>query len=127
MFEDMRLGSNAMLVDAEHSFDPAYSKALGVDVGNLIVCRPDNGYEVLIDIYDGNHRDHARNADSSVQDRRWNGTFYLNSSSIEMYELTSLHHKVNIQQQRNSTAAVSRGTAFRLHVFCFQIRKGALS
>ncbi|KAK8479845.1 hypothetical protein V6N13_128958 [Hibiscus sabdariffa] len=110
MFEDMRLGSNAMLVDAEHSFDPAYSKALGVDVGNLIVCRPDNGYE-----------------DSSVQDRRWNGTFYLNSSSIEMYELTSLHHKVNIQQQRNSTAAVSRGTAFRLHVFCFQIRKGALS
>lgn len=36
-----------MLVDAEHAFDPAYSKALGVDVENLIVCQPDNGEMAL--------------------------------------------------------------------------------
>ncbi|GMN54512.1 hypothetical protein TIFTF001_023631 [Ficus carica] len=29
--EVQKLGGNAMLVDAEHAFDPAYSKALGVD------------------------------------------------------------------------------------------------
>lgn len=42
-----KLGGNAMLVDAEHVFDPAYSKALGVDVENLIVCQPDNGEMAL--------------------------------------------------------------------------------
>jgi recombination protein RecA len=42
-----RLGGNAMLVDAEHAFDPAYSKALGVDIENLIVCQPDNGEMAL--------------------------------------------------------------------------------
>lgn len=36
-----------MLVDAEHAFDAAYSKALGVDVENLIVCQPDNGEMAL--------------------------------------------------------------------------------
>ena len=36
-----------MLVDAEHAFDPSYSKALGVDVENLIVCQPDNGEMAL--------------------------------------------------------------------------------
>ena len=40
-------GGNAMLVDAEHAFDPAYSKALGVDIENLIVCQPDNGEMAL--------------------------------------------------------------------------------
>ncbi|KAK4439613.1 DNA repair protein recA1, chloroplastic [Sesamum alatum] len=35
--EVQRLGGNAMLVDAEHAFDPAYSKSFGVDVENLIV------------------------------------------------------------------------------------------
>ncbi|KAI8553121.1 hypothetical protein RHMOL_Rhmol06G0319900 [Rhododendron molle] len=40
-----------MLVDAEHAFDPAYSKALGVDVENLIVCQPDNG-EMALEIAD---------------------------------------------------------------------------
>lgn len=42
-----KLGGNAMLVDAEHAFDPAYSRALGVDVENLIVCQPDNGEMAL--------------------------------------------------------------------------------
>lgn len=45
--EEQRLGGNAMLVDAEHAFDPAYSKSLGVDVENLIVCQPDNGEMAL--------------------------------------------------------------------------------
>lgn len=42
-----KLGGNAMLVDAEHAFDPAYSKSLGVDVENLIVCQPDHGEMAL--------------------------------------------------------------------------------
>ncbi|XP_010258669.1 PREDICTED: DNA repair protein recA homolog 1, chloroplastic [Nelumbo nucifera] len=45
--EVQRLGGNAMLVDAEHAFDPAYSRALGVDVENLIVCQPDSGEMAL--------------------------------------------------------------------------------
>ena len=36
-----------MLVDAEHCFDPFYSKAVGVDVESLIVCQPDNGEMAL--------------------------------------------------------------------------------
>ncbi|KAG1368458.1 DNA repair protein recA, chloroplastic [Cocos nucifera] len=46
-----KLGGNAMLVDAEHAFDPAYSRALGVDIENLIVCQPDNG-EMALEIAD---------------------------------------------------------------------------
>ncbi|EMS45921.1 DNA repair protein recA-like protein 1, chloroplastic [Triticum urartu] len=49
--EIQKLGGNAMLVDAEHAFDPAYSKALGVDIENLIVCQPDNG-EMALEIAD---------------------------------------------------------------------------
>ncbi|KAI3961932.1 hypothetical protein MKW92_044325 [Papaver armeniacum] len=45
--EVQKLGGNAMLVDAEHAFDPAYSKALGVDIENLIVCQPDHGEMAL--------------------------------------------------------------------------------
>ncbi|KAL8142287.1 hypothetical protein V2J09_015319 [Rumex salicifolius] len=51
MAEVQRQGGNAMLVDAEHAFDAAYSKALGVDVENLIVCQPDNG-EMALEIAD---------------------------------------------------------------------------
>ena len=47
IFNMQKLGGNAMLVDAEHAFDPAYSKALGVDIENLIVCQPDNGEMAL--------------------------------------------------------------------------------
>lgn len=46
-FVVQKLGGNAMLVDAEHAFDPSYSKALGVDIENLIVCQPDNGEMAL--------------------------------------------------------------------------------
>lgn len=45
--EIQKLGGNAMLVDAEHVFDPYYSKALGVDVESLIVCQPDSGEMAL--------------------------------------------------------------------------------
>ncbi|RVW37040.1 DNA repair protein recA-like 1, chloroplastic [Vitis vinifera] len=51
MVNMQKLGGNAMLVDAEHAFDPAYSKALGVDVENLIVCQPDHG-EMALEIAD---------------------------------------------------------------------------
>ncbi|KAL0914454.1 hypothetical protein M5K25_014802 [Dendrobium thyrsiflorum] len=49
--EVQKLGGNAMLVDAEHAFDPAYSRALGVNIENLIVCQPDNG-EMALEIAD---------------------------------------------------------------------------
>ncbi|CAN6454270.1 unnamed protein product [Victoria cruziana] len=49
--EIQRLGGHAMLVDAEHAFDPSYSRALGVDIENLIVCQPDNG-EMALEIAD---------------------------------------------------------------------------
>ncbi|KAI4388017.1 hypothetical protein MLD38_000394 [Melastoma candidum] len=49
--EVQKLGGNAMLVDTEHAFDPAYTKALGVDVENLIVCQPDN-VEMALEIAD---------------------------------------------------------------------------
>lgn len=42
-----KAGGNAVLVDAEHAFDPYYSKNVGVDVENLIVCQPDNGEMAL--------------------------------------------------------------------------------
>ncbi|KAL8126583.1 hypothetical protein AgCh_013738 [Apium graveolens] len=45
--EVQNFGGNAMLVDAEHAFDPTYSKGLGVDVENLVVCKPDNGEMTL--------------------------------------------------------------------------------
>lgn len=45
--EIQKKGGNAMLVDAEHCFDPYYSKALAVDVESLIVCQPDNGEMAL--------------------------------------------------------------------------------
>ncbi|KAK8964105.1 hypothetical protein KSP40_PGU018807 [Platanthera guangdongensis] len=51
MAEVQKSGGNAMLVDAEHAFDPAYSRALGVDIENLIVCQPDNG-EMALEIAD---------------------------------------------------------------------------
>lgn len=47
IFCKQKHGGNALLVDAEHAFDPDYSRALGVDVENLIVCQPDNGEMAL--------------------------------------------------------------------------------
>ena len=40
-------GGNAVLVDAEHAFDPGYAKKLGVDIDELHVSQPDYGEQAL--------------------------------------------------------------------------------
>jgi recombination protein RecA len=42
-----KLGGSAAYIDAEHAMDPAYSKALGVDLDNLLISQPDSGEEAL--------------------------------------------------------------------------------
>jgi recombination protein RecA len=37
----------AAFIDAEHAFDSAYAKNLGVDIDNLLVSQPDNGEQAL--------------------------------------------------------------------------------
>lgn len=41
--EVQKSGGVAAFVDAEHALDPTYSKALGVDIDNLLVAQPDTG------------------------------------------------------------------------------------
>ena len=45
--EVQKSGGVAAFVDAEHALDPAYSEALGVDIGNLLVAQPDTGESAL--------------------------------------------------------------------------------
>jgi recombination protein RecA len=45
--EAQRAGGTAAFIDAEHALDPAYARALGVDVDNLIVSQPDHGEQAL--------------------------------------------------------------------------------
>ncbi|AFZ12596.1 Protein recA [Crinalium epipsammum PCC 9333] len=49
--EVQKAGGVAAFVDAEHALDPAYSAALGVDIGNLLVSQPDTG-EAGLEIVD---------------------------------------------------------------------------
>jgi recombination protein RecA len=42
-----KAGGSAAFIDAEHALDPAYARALGVDVDNLIVSQPDHGEQAL--------------------------------------------------------------------------------
>ncbi len=42
-----KAGGMAAYIDAEHAMDPAYAKALGVDVDNLIITQPDSGEQAL--------------------------------------------------------------------------------
>lgn len=49
--ETQQSGGIAAFVDAEHALDPAYAKALGVDVDALLVSQPDSG-EMALDIVD---------------------------------------------------------------------------
>lgn len=42
-----KLGGYAAFIDAEHALDPAYARALGVDIDNLIVSQPDSGEQAL--------------------------------------------------------------------------------
>ena len=37
----------AAFIDAEHALDPAYAKALGVDIDSLIISQPDTGEQAL--------------------------------------------------------------------------------
>ncbi len=45
--EAQKVGGMAAFIDAEHALDPAYAKALGVDIDNLIISQPDNGEQAL--------------------------------------------------------------------------------
>jgi len=45
--ESQKNGGIAAFIDAEHALDPTYAKALGVDIGNLIVSQPDTGEQAL--------------------------------------------------------------------------------
>lgn len=42
-----KAGGMAAFIDAEHALDPAYSKALGVDIDNLYISQPDTGEQAL--------------------------------------------------------------------------------
>ena len=45
--ETQKQGGIAAFIDAEHAFDAAYAKNLGVDVDNLYISQPDNGEQAL--------------------------------------------------------------------------------
>jgi len=45
--EAQKAGGYAAFIDAEHALDPEYSKALGVDVDELLISQPDSGEEAL--------------------------------------------------------------------------------
>ncbi|MBO8414582.1 MAG: recombinase RecA [Firmicutes bacterium] len=45
--EVQKAGGRAAYIDAEHAIDPVYSKALGVDIDNLILSQPDYGEQAL--------------------------------------------------------------------------------
>ncbi|MEE9442746.1 MAG: recombinase RecA [candidate division Zixibacteria bacterium] len=45
--EAQKEGGTAAFIDAEHAVDPAYSRALGVDLDNLLISQPDTGEQAL--------------------------------------------------------------------------------
>ncbi|WP_320045744.1 recombinase RecA [uncultured Ilyobacter sp.] len=45
--EAQKKGGIAAFIDAEHALDPAYARALGVDVDELLISQPDNGEQAL--------------------------------------------------------------------------------
>lgn len=45
--EAQKAGGIAAIIDAEHAFDPAYAKKLGVDIDELLISQPDNGEQAL--------------------------------------------------------------------------------
>jgi recombination protein RecA len=45
--EMQKSGGICAFIDAEHSLDPTYAAALGVDVDNLFISQPDNGEQAL--------------------------------------------------------------------------------
>lgn len=47
MAEAQRRGGTAAFVDAEHALDPAYAKAVGVNIDELLLSQPDTGEQAL--------------------------------------------------------------------------------
>ena len=45
--EAQKAGGTCAFIDAEHSMDPAYAAAIGVDVDELLVSQPDSGEQAL--------------------------------------------------------------------------------
>ncbi len=45
--ECQKVGGTAAFVDAEHALDPAYAKAIGVNIDELIISQPDYGEQAL--------------------------------------------------------------------------------
>jgi len=45
--EAQKTGGTAAFIDAEHAIDPSYSRALGVDLDNLLISQPDTGEQAL--------------------------------------------------------------------------------
>jgi recombination protein RecA len=45
--EAQRLGGRCAFIDAEHSMDPTYAAAIGVDIATLLLSQPDHGEQAL--------------------------------------------------------------------------------
>ena len=45
--EMQKSGGRAAFIDAEHSLDPIYAEALGVDIDELLLSQPDTGEQAL--------------------------------------------------------------------------------
>lgn len=45
--EAQRLGGTAAFIDAEHALDPAYTRAIGVDLDHLLLSQPNSGEQAL--------------------------------------------------------------------------------
>jgi recombination protein RecA len=45
--EAQRVGGSAAFVDAEHALDPAYARALGVNIDDVLISQPDTGEQAL--------------------------------------------------------------------------------
>jgi len=45
--EAQKRGGEAAFIDAEHALDPAYARALGVNIDNLLIAQPDTGEQGL--------------------------------------------------------------------------------
>ena len=45
--EAQKRGGEVAFIDAEHALDPAYARALGVDIDNMLISQPDTGEQAL--------------------------------------------------------------------------------
>lgn len=45
--EAQKLGGEVAYIDAEHAMDPAYARALGVDIDSMLISQPDMGEQAL--------------------------------------------------------------------------------